>query len=160
VAARDVAKLHRFVVDNPGALSVRVHGKLGCLFYGALPIIDHHAIEIVDDDTLPADSAEIRRHPNPKFWGPGHVVCTDTSIEILDVLCFDSDDHLTRSSDPLIGAIADTLAGNVSIKKVEIGAFTAFGTADALASSERRATVVRARLIAAGIAPARLVATG
>jgi hypothetical protein len=160
IEPHDIAKLRRFVIDNPGALRVAANIKPSCTFFGAIPIVDHHAIEVVADPALTTRVAEIRPHPNPAYWGDGHVSCTDTSIEILDVMCFDNDDLLTRSSDPLIGSIADSLAGNPSIKKVEIGDWVEFGTRNAQAVSERRAQLVRTRLIAAGLAPGRLVAAG
>jgi predicted Ser/Thr protein kinase len=160
VDPHDLAKLRRFVIDNPVALRVTANSSPSCSFFGAIPIVDRHAIELVLDRALPADIVELRPHPNPAFRGEGRVSCSDTSIEILDVLCFDADNLLTRSSDPLIASIADSLAGNKSIKKVEVGDWVQFGTGDALAVSERRAKLVRTRLIAAGIAANRLVTAG
>jgi hypothetical protein len=86
-------------------------------------------------------------------------VCGETSIEILDAMCFEGE-RLLRSSDPIVASIARTLDGNPSIRKVEIGVYVAAGTPDPLPLSQRRAEIERARLISEGVAAARLIARG
>jgi hypothetical protein len=99
-------------------------------------------------------------HPDPGYHNEdGRVVCGETSIEILDAMCFDGD-RLQRSSDGIVVALANSLVGNPSIRKVEIGVYVAAGTPDPLATSQRRAELVRARLISEGVAATRLIARG
>lgn len=93
----------------------------------------------------------------------GRVVVTDTETTILDVVEFVPGTATMRpASLPLIDAVAETLRGNPSIELVEVQAHTS-GVGDArvnLELSQRRAAAIVASLVAAGIAPTRLVAQG
>jgi len=163
--SHELARLHRFLWDwsagaRPRALLIAARTQVSCTFMGALEGIDTHEVEIVLDPALPESQIVLRAHPDPDYRNErGRVVCGATSIEILDPLCFDGD-RLLRSSDRIIASLATTLAGNPSIRKVEIGVYVANGTADPLRASQRRAEVVRARLISEGVAAERLVARG
>ncbi len=87
---------------------------------------------------------------------------TETSVEILDPIRFlPGSPALERTSIPMLDAVAHTLTGNPSIKRVAVQAFGA----DALASLQDRLADARAQrivdeLIARGVEPARLVADG
>jgi hypothetical protein len=165
--AGEVARLHRFLWEwsasaRPRALQVAVQDSVSCPFLDLLDDIDidMHEVEIVSDPAVPEHQVVLRVHPDRDYRNErGRVSCGDTSIEILDALCFEGD-RLLRSSEAIVSAIASSLNGNPNIRKVEIGAYVANGTADALRVSQRRAEVVRARLIAEGVAAGRLVARG
>lgn len=89
-------------------------------------------------------------------------VVTDTHVEILDPIKFvPGSATLEITSIPMIDAIAQTLTGNPSIRRVAVQAFGA----DALASLQERLGATRAQmivdqLIARGVEPKRLVAEG
>jgi outer membrane protein OmpA-like peptidoglycan-associated protein len=93
----------------------------------------------------------------------GRVVVTDTQTEILDVVEFaPGTAALKPSSLPTLDAVAATMLGNPSIELVEVQAHTS-GTGDDAANlelSDRRATVVEAYLVQAGVEPARLESQG
>jgi outer membrane protein OmpA-like peptidoglycan-associated protein len=95
--------------------------------------------------------------------GGGHYVVTDTDIEILDIVRFQPGTAvMTPSSRPILDAVAATFQGNPSILLVEVQSHTAEPGSAALnlQLSARRAEVVRAYLVAKGIAPTRLIAQG
>jgi outer membrane protein OmpA-like peptidoglycan-associated protein len=90
-------------------------------------------------------------------------VVTSTSVEIIEPLVFaPGSDRLPAGSDRMLGAIASTMDGNPSLRVVAIEAEVSPAEGrDAHARTAlglRRAAAVRARLIALGVAPARLVA--
>jgi len=163
--SREIARLHRFLWDwsalaRPRALLVASRTEVNCTFLGELGGIDMHEVDVVRDQTVPDQQILLRVHPDPGYHNEdGRVVCGETSIEILDAMCFDGD-RLQRSSDGIVVALANSLVGNPSIRKVEIGVYVAAGTPDPLATSQRRAELVRARLISEGVAAARLIARG
>ena len=91
------------------------------------------------------------------------VVVTDTSTTILDVVEFAPGTATLRTKSlATLDAVADTLKGNPSITLVEVQAhMRTDGDAHAdLELSQRRAEVVVAYLVDAGVAPDRLVAQG
>ena len=100
-------------------------------------------------------------HPAPEPAGNVKVV-TETQIEILDPIKFvPGSATLEITSIPMIEAIALTLTGNPSIRRVAVQAFGA----DALASLQERLGTTRAQtivaeLIARGVEPRRLIAEG
>jgi hypothetical protein len=163
--AREVARLHRFLWDwlaaaRPRALLIAARTSISCTFLGELGDLDMHEVDVVVDPAVPDQQIVLRMHPDPHYRNEeGRTVCGETSIEILEAMCFEGD-RLLPSSYPIVAAIADTLEGNPSIRKIEIGAYVAHGTADPLRASQRRAEVVRARLIAEGVGAERLVARG
>lgn len=92
----------------------------------------------------------------------GRVVVTDTQTTILDVVEFEPGTATLRASSmPTLDAVAATLQGNPSIQLVEVQAHLRPMRCRANhALSQRRADAVVAYLVAAGVAPARLVAQG
>ncbi|MEO6777253.1 MAG: OmpA family protein [Kofleriaceae bacterium] len=93
----------------------------------------------------------------------GRVVVTASETTILDVVEFaPATATLRAGARPTLDAIAETLQGNPSLALIEVQAHTR-GDGDAAANlvlSQRRADVIVAYLIQAGVAPARLVAHG
>ena len=93
----------------------------------------------------------------------GRVVVTETETTILDVVEFAPRTATLRgTSSATLDAVAETLRGNPSIELVEVQShMRSDGIADAnLDISQRRAEVVVAYLVAAGVEPGRLVAQG
>lgn len=90
-------------------------------------------------------------------------VITDTDIEILDVITFERGKvQFTKSSLPILDAIAATLIGNPSILEVEIQGHTD-ERGDDLANlrlSQARAQVVKNYLVGKGVDAKRLSAQG
>jgi len=87
----------------------------------------------------------------------GRVVVTDSSIEVLDMIYFTKGAAtLERRSMPVLDAIAATLHGNPSIRKVEIGGHASDDEGDAWSLSSRRAAAVRQYLIDHGVEGRRL----
>jgi outer membrane protein OmpA-like peptidoglycan-associated protein len=94
---------------------------------------------------------------------PGRVVVTDSETVVLDVVEFDAGTATLRSSSqPILDAVAATLLGNPSIELVEVQShMSRIGDHDVnLALSNRRAQVVAAYLVNAGVPSSRLVARG
>jgi outer membrane protein OmpA-like peptidoglycan-associated protein len=91
----------------------------------------------------------------------GRVVVTETETTILDVVDFAPGTATLRgTSSATLDAVAETLRGNPSIALVEVQShMRGEGDAD-LELSQRRAEVVVAYLVAAGVEPGRLVAQG
>jgi outer membrane protein OmpA-like peptidoglycan-associated protein len=92
-----------------------------------------------------------------------HVVVTSTICGILPQIVFARGSaQLPTNSDETLAAIASTLDGNPSLRLVAIeGNVLAADAHDTRARETlalRRATAVRNRLIALGVAPARLIA--
>ncbi len=89
-------------------------------------------------------------------------VVTETSVEILDPIKFvPGSATFEVTSIPMLDAVARTLAGNPSIKRVAVQAFGA----DTLAAFQAKLGATRAQaivdaLVARGIAPTRLIAEG
>jgi OmpA-OmpF porin, OOP family len=95
--------------------------------------------------------------------GSGHVVVSDTTVEILDRVTFEPHTAtLTASSHRILDAIARTLDGNPGILRVEVQSHTdERGDAKRnLELSRGRAETVRRYIIARGIDPSRLTARG
>ena len=99
------------------------------------------------------------------FLAAGHptkrVVVTTTEIEVYDPIAFPlGSDRLPAGCDKALAAIATTLDGNPSLRVVAVQAdVTPRDGGNARARNAlglRRAAVVRARLIALGVAPQRL----
>ena len=91
----------------------------------------------------------------------GRVVVTDTAIEILDRVYFETKSDVIRPpSIPIIDAIAATLVGNPTIKLIEVQGHAAANEADAWAMATRRAAAVRGALISRGVDGKRLTSQG
>jgi outer membrane protein OmpA-like peptidoglycan-associated protein len=100
--------------------------------------------------------------PTPEDEPRGRVVVTDTETTILDVIEFEPGTATIRTkSKPTLDAVAATMQGNPSIELVEVQSHLRAQRCGANAAlSQRRADAVVAYLVAAGVAPARLVAQG
>jgi outer membrane protein OmpA-like peptidoglycan-associated protein len=88
------------------------------------------------------------------------VVVVDSSVEILDSIHFvGTTAQMTPSASRMLDAVAATLDGNPSIKKIEV---IAFGNdlrrpiGDQLGLGERRAKAIVDELVRRGVAPTRL----
>ena len=123
-----------------------VVGGRGTVLAGAV------ALALASWHAAPARDAE---HP--------HVVVTDTETTILDVIEFaPGTATLCARSTPTLDAVAETLRDNPSIERVEVQSHTS-GLGDHAANqrlSDQRAAAVVKYLVAAGVAPSRLVAAG
>jgi outer membrane protein OmpA-like peptidoglycan-associated protein len=87
----------------------------------------------------------------------GMVVVTSSEISILEAIYFTRDsDQVQASSEPILDAIAATLAGNAEVVRVEVGGHAGDDETDPWGLSGRRAAAVRAALIGRGIAANRL----
>lgn len=87
----------------------------------------------------------------------GTVVVRDSSVVILEHVVFAANSEtITPASQRVIAAAAEAMVGNPDIALVEIGGHTSSDEADGWALSARRATAVRAAMIANGVAPSRL----
>lgn len=87
----------------------------------------------------------------------GRVVVRDSSFVILEHVVFAANSEtLTPASEDVIAAVAAAMVGNPNIALVEIGGHTSSDEGDGWALSARRATAVRAALIAHGVAASRL----
>ena len=97
-------------------------------------------------------------HPQDK---PGRVVTSETDIEILDPISFTGEAELAPSSHRALDAIAETLDGNPSIKRVEVLVHVADGDEAARQQiADRRAQAVVDYLVGRKVAAARLTARG
>jgi outer membrane protein OmpA-like peptidoglycan-associated protein/uncharacterized protein YfaP (DUF2135 family) len=93
----------------------------------------------------------------------GRVVVTNTSIEILDNVYFETGSAtIKRQSLPILDAVAATLGSNPTIARVEVQGHTDERGDDArnLDLSDRRAAAVRDYLVGKGVEGARLEAKG
>jgi outer membrane protein OmpA-like peptidoglycan-associated protein len=92
------------------------------------------------------------------------VVVVDTSIEILDSIRFvRTTANLTVASSKTLDAVARTLDGNPSIRKLEVigyGSDARTNPVGQVGLGERRARVIVNALISRGVDPARLVSSG
>jgi formylglycine-generating enzyme required for sulfatase activity len=142
------------------AVQVRVRGKLNCVTDSIMGKLRGDRMEIIHDPTLPDGRIVVRLHPDQKFERERRRVwCGETQIDVLDVICFDGV-LPTASSDASINAMASTLRNNPAIQKLEVAVYVAPDSPDPVKLSQQRAEVVRARLIAMGVEPDRLVARG
>lgn len=97
-------------------------------------------------------------HPQDK---PGRVVTSKGDIEILDPISFTGEAELAPSSHRALDAIAETLDGNPSIKRVEVQVHVTDGDEAARQQiADRRAQAVVDYLVGRKVAPARLRARG
>ncbi|MEO8698526.1 MAG: protein kinase [Kofleriaceae bacterium] len=161
---RGLGRFHRFLWDwladdSRKALQIARRDGPGCTFEPALDaVLDQ--VEIIEDPALEREQTVLRMHPEPSYRGHARrVTCTDASIEIVDPLCFDGASPTPRST-ALIDAVVSTLDGNPALEVLDIVVHVPHGTPDAEALARRRADTVRARMLAAGIAPGRLLAHG
>jgi hypothetical protein len=93
----------------------------------------------------------------------GRVVVVDTSIEILQPVRFVGATSNIASSQRMLDAVAETLIGNPSIKKLEVIAYgndAPVGPLGQIALGERRARSVVGELVRRGVEAARLQASG
>ncbi|MFN0252391.1 MAG: OmpA family protein, partial [Kofleriaceae bacterium] len=87
----------------------------------------------------------------------GRVVVRDTGLVILQNIQFAANSEtITSASQPIIDTVAAALISNPDIVLVEIGGHTSNDEADGWALSARRATAVRAALVAKGVAASRI----
>lgn len=146
----------------PGRHKIAIGGVVG--FIGQEITITVVAGNVVDiDAVLDTQGATSSKLATSVVGGGGHMVVTDTDIEILDIVRFQPGTAvLAGSAEPILDAVAATLQGSPSILLVEVQSHTTEPSSDAqnLQLSQLRADAVRTRLIAKGVAPARLVAQG
>ena len=94
----------------------------------------------------------------------GRVVVVDTTVEILDSIHFvGTTAQLTPGASKMLDAVAATMDGNPSIKKIEVIAFgndLAKPIGDQLGLGERRARAIVDELVRRGVAPTRLQSSG
>jgi hypothetical protein len=82
---------------------------------------------------------------------------TDTSMEVLDMIYFGKGSAtLERRTYPILDAVAATLKGNPSIRKIEVGGHASDDEGDAWSIASRRASAVRQYLIDHGVEARRL----
>jgi outer membrane protein OmpA-like peptidoglycan-associated protein len=87
----------------------------------------------------------------------GLVIVSSSEIAILEAIYFGRDsDQILASAEPILDAIAATLAGNAEVVRVELGGHAGEDETDPWGLSGRRAAAVRKALIARGVAAARL----
>ncbi|HUS33356.1 MAG TPA: OmpA family protein [Kofleriaceae bacterium] len=87
----------------------------------------------------------------------GRVVITDTSLEVLDLVYFGKGSAtIEQRSFAILDAIAATLKGNPTIRKVEVGGHASDDEADGWSLASRRAAAVRQYLIDRGVESRRL----
>ena len=119
----------------------------------------HHVLVKLSLLALLATSSLASAGTAPEHRGPGRVVVTDTSCEILGPIVFlPNDARVAPSSPRMLRAVADTMLGNPSIALMEVEGF-----ADASETSPEllglaRATSVMAVLVADGVPMYRLQA--
>jgi outer membrane protein OmpA-like peptidoglycan-associated protein len=140
---------------DPGHGRARVLSMWRLVIVVAVAACSHAAPPTSVATTTPG--AAQRLEPKPKVK-----VVTDTKVEILDpIRFFSGSPTLDPRSTPILDAIANTLAGNPSIKLVEV---IAYGS-DAVPSLQQSVAVSRAQavvgeLIARGVESRRLRASG
>jgi hypothetical protein len=164
VASRDRPRLNRFIIDwwqlDP-PVPVEVLGgscePKNSVLAGGGPM--RHVQ--VRPGTGATNRARVRWHPDrtyvDKTVAEGRVIYCEEEKEILDMICF-TKEAIAPTSEPIIKAVAATLTGNPSIRVIEIRAYTS--GPDAQVRTQRRAELVRDRLVALGVAPSRLRARG
>lgn len=148
--------------DATGQLvSPTVLGPVAAETSGYVVDSDHDAIADVDD-RCPAEPENYNGATDDDGCPDrGRVVVTDTSIEVLEAIGFARDsDELTAASTAIVDAVAQVLRANPDIAKVEVGGHASSDETDVWGLAARRAEVVRAALVARGIAASRLEATG
>ncbi|MCB9591471.1 MAG: OmpA family protein [Sandaracinaceae bacterium] len=122
------------------------------------PDNDHDAILDVDDQC--PDDPETYNGIDDEEGCPdrGMVVISDARLQILEHVQFAPDSStLAASSAPVLDAVAAALAGNPQIASVEVEGHADTDEESAWRVSAERAAVVRAELVARGVADARLV---
>ena len=137
------------------------------------PEADNDNDRILDnDDSCPRvdgesvkDTAEVYNGNDDEDGCPdkGRVVVTDTKLEILDKIYFETDkDVIKKKSYPILDAIAATLIGNPDIMLIEIQGHSDERGADDynLDLSDRRVASVKTYLTNKGVEGSRLQAQG
>ena len=127
------------------------------------PEADRDGDRIADVDDKCPNEPENYNGAADDDGGPdrGRVVMTSTSIEILEAIVFSRDsDELTPAAKQILDAVAQVLKANPDIAKIEIGGHASSDETDVWGLAARRAEVVRAALVARGVAANRLEATG
>ena len=90
--------------------------------------------------------------------GRARVVVTDSAIEVLDMIYFvKGKGDIKPESTPILDAVAQTLRGNPTIVKIEVGGHASGDEPEGWALASRRAAAVRQALIDRGVEPKRLV---
>jgi outer membrane protein OmpA-like peptidoglycan-associated protein len=88
----------------------------------------------------------------------GHVIVSDSQIVILEKLYFRrNSSEIDARQQPLVEAIAATLAFNPQILRIELSGHASDDESDPWALSAQRAAALHAALVARGVGPERLV---
>lgn len=120
---------------------------------------DHDADGILDADDKCPDDAEAYNGSDDSDGCPdrGRVIVTNAHVEVLDDLHFAANSEtLAPQSEPILDAVAATMLAHPDVALLEIGGHTSTDEVDGWALSARRATAVRAALVARGVPAARL----
>lgn len=124
------------------------------------PDPDNDQDRILDGDDHCPNEAELYNGTDDEDGCPdqGYVLVSDSRIVILDRPYFRrGSSELDARQLPLIDAIAATLTFNPQILRIELRGHCSDDERDAWALSAARAAVLRAALVARGVAPERLV---
>lgn len=121
--------------------------------------VDRDADGIADVDDRCPDEVESFNGGEDDDGCPdrGRVVVRDSSLVILESIQFAANsESLTAASQSIIDAVASVMSSHPEIERIEIGGHTSSDETDGWALSARRATAVRAALVAKGVADTRL----
>lgn len=122
---------------------------------------DHDRIADVDDKCPTEPESYNGADDSDGCPDRGRVIVTDTAIQVLEAIAFPRDsDELTPESRQILDTVAQVMTANPDIAKVEVGGHASTDETDVWGLAARRAEVVRAALVARGIAASRLEATG
>ncbi|MCX5747857.1 MAG: OmpA family protein [Proteobacteria bacterium] len=129
------------------------------------PDLDNDKDRILDKDDKCPNEPETYNGLDDEDGCPdrGRVVVTDTSIEILDMVYFETDKDIIKPiSYPILDAVAATLIGNPGIQLIEVQGHTDERGDDNynLDLSDRRSKAVKKYLIDKGVEEKRLTAQG
>lgn len=119
---------------------------------------DHDGDAILDrDDKCPNEPGAADADGCPE---PGRLVVTDSDVVVLQAVQFARGaDALPSEAAPIVDAVAAVLVGHPDIAVVEVGGNASADEPDAWELAMRRATAVKAALVARGVAADRLRAT-